>query len=471
MFREEGLKGSFQQMARTQGEGPMIRHLGSRWVLGLFIFLVGFGLGIEPWAWTAQEGPQSFVAQGTAPLQPNNRAQSRAQALEDLLRQAVWQAVGTLVSGQELSQKSKEIRKDILSQAERYAQSFKILGEYVDGDLYRVQGSVDVAVEALRADLEKLGMIPQTPASAKEGGQEASTEAAPREEPAPTPPSKAEDAASGPARQKPLQKRLLWVVAENWNGSWSVVTKDTFSTEGGLGRWVADEASDFGWQMEFPAEMPKELPVTAEQIQPWMEEARRQGASYLVVGTGQKMGNALAVRLKVMDVGSGQTVGTVDERVSAFGEDLMEGLLLLAEVTASKMEAMFTQGSARSPALVKPAPTAPVTATANLPTGVWEVAIKGDASYAAWLAMEKRLQEMSKDFAVDSVVLETEGVKARTKNLNPEAVKVLDGMRVGTTMVLRMEGMDPSARTITFAVEPLAAEPEAAPAAQESKTP
>ncbi|ROR01556.1 hypothetical protein [Desulfosoma caldarium] len=448
----------------------MIRLLGSRWVLGLFSLLVGFGCGTEPWAWAAHEGSQSFVAQGAAPLQPNNRAQSRAQALEDLLRQAVWQAVGTLVSGQELSQKSQEIRKDVLSQAERYAQSFKILDEYVDGDLYRVQGSVGVALETLRADLEKLGMIDQVPLSAKEGGQSASKEAAFREESGPAAPFKSEDAALGPARQKSLQKRILWVVAENWNGLWSGVSKDTFSAEGGLGQWVADEASDYGWQMEFPAEMPRELPLTEEQIQPWMEEARRQGASHLVVGTGQKTGNALAVWLKVMDVVSGRVMGTVEEQVSAFGEDFMEGLLLLAEMTVSKMEAMFTQGSLPGRVFAKPASTALGTATPNLQEGVWEIAVKGDASYAAWLAMEEKLLERSKAFAVDSMVLETNGVKVRTKNVNPEAVMVLDGLRVGPTMVLRVEGMDPSARMVTFAVESLAVESEIAPA-QESKTP
>ncbi|MGQ9484691.1 MAG: hypothetical protein ACUVSA_06840 [Desulfosoma sp.] len=447
----------------------MKRHFGHRWVLGLFCLVMGLGLGIEPWAGTAQAGPQTFVAQGTAPLQPSNRAQSRAQALEDLLHQAVWQAVGTILSGQELSQKSKEIRKDVLSQAERYAQSYKILGEYTDGDLYRVQGAVDVALEMLRADLEKLGLIAQAPPSTGEGASEAFHEEALREVTARVPPPQMKPTGLDRSRPETVEKRILWVVAENWDGSWFAFTRDTLLTSGGLARWVADEASDYGWQVEFPGMLPKELPLTAEHMTPWLEEARRLGASHLVMGTAQKMGDALAVRLEVVEVGSGRRAGIVDERVSALGQDVLESLLLLAAVTVSKMEGVFRGGTTPGPVAAKPAPTAPVATPANLPVGIWEMAVKGDAAYAAWLAMEKRLSEISKEFAVESVVLKTEGVNARTKNLPPEAAKVLDGMRIGAAMVVRLEGIDPSARTLTFTVEAMPVEPEASPA-QESKT-
>ncbi len=78
--------------------------------------------------------------------------------------------------------------------------------------------------------------------------------------------------------------------------------------------------------------------------------------------------------------------------------------------------------------------------------------------------------EMSKEFAVDSVILETEAVVVRAKNVDPDSVGRLDGMRVGLNLVLHIEGMDPTARKITLKVSPETAEPEL-PKGQESKTP
>ncbi len=147
----------------------------------------------------ARRGPRGvpdFRGPRHAPLQPANRPQSRSQALEDLLRQAVLQALGTFVPGQVLAQKNKEIRKDILGQSERYAKSFKILGEYVDGDLYRIQGAVDVAMGALRSDAEKLGLTPAGAVSPGEAPSEPKPqESSSKEEPQPE---------SSPKAQPPL---------------------------------------------------------------------------------------------------------------------------------------------------------------------------------------------------------------------------------------------------------------------------
>ncbi|MEJ5348552.1 MAG: hypothetical protein WHS46_07665 [Desulfosoma sp.] len=446
----------------------MGKSLGIRCALGFLCIILGLEGG-APWA--AQDLSQTFVAQGTSPLQPANRAQSRTQALEDLLRQAVLQAVGTLVPGQELAQKNKEIRNGIVSQAERYAQSFKILAEYTDGDLYRVQGAVDVALGTLRADLEKMGIALQSAPSLGEGLQTTGSEAAAREE------AGSASAPVVPEVQPPFSKdheapkgRLLWAVTENWDPPSTSTLQEGSVTQGELGVWFADEARDYGWQVTFPKESPQGVPSTAEQLVPWLEEARRRGVSHLIMGTAGKAGDALEVRLEVVDAGSGQSVARLDERVSGFSHESSEGMILLAEVLASKLEPVLSKGTfaAQEPSQVQAAPSPSPAPVAG--PGSWEVVLKGDASYAAWLSMEKRLKETNKDFAVDSVILETEGVAARAKNVDPEALKGLDGMPVGIQMVLRMEGIDPAARRITFSVVPVAEESQASPA-QKSETP
>ncbi len=447
----------------------MGKSLGIRCALGFLCII----LGLEAWntPWAAQEPSQTFVAQGTAPLQPANRAQSRTQALEDLLRQAVLQAVGSLVPGQELAHKNKEIRKDIVSQAERYAQSFKILAEYTDGDLYRVQGAVDVAVGTLRADLEKMGIALQATPPVGEGLQGTGSDSAVREEvsPAGTPVTPEVQPTVSKDHEGP-KGRILWAVTENWDQPNTSTVREGFVPQPELGVWFADEARDYGWQVTFSQEPSNEVPLNAEQLSPWLEEARRRGASHLIMGTAGRAGDAFEVRLRVLDAASGQTVGRLDERVSAFKHEPTEGMLLLAELLASKLEPVLSKGAVavQEPSQVQATPSPGPSPVAG--PGSWEVVLKGDASYAAWLSMEKRLKEMNKDFAVESVILETEGVVARAKNVDPEALRGSDGLRVGMQMVLRMEGIDPAARRITFTVVPVAEESQASPAL-ESKTP
>lgn len=445
----------------------MKRSLGAR--CALLLICGAFEVLAVGTPGAARAASQTFVAQGAAPLQPNNRAQSRDQALEDLLRQAVLQALGTFVPGQVLAQKNKEIRKDILSQPGRYAQSFKILGEYVDGDLYRIQGAVDVAVGTLRADSEKLGIV--------------SVPTAPQGEslPVPKPPEFSLGSGAKPrvgpsvaSPEKASLKRVLWVVAENWDGSWDLPAEDSPSAHGSLCEWAVQEASDYGWRLE---RLPSSTglgppPWDAETQKRILEQVRRQGGTHGVFGTAQRAGKVFEVRLKVVETASGRSLGVVEERVAPSDGEPSEALATLAEIVVSRVDALLSGIPAATPPSSSGPATATGPATAPLGTaaGPWEIAVKGDAAFAAWLSMEKKLSEVFKEFTVDSVVLEGEAVVVRTKNVDPEAVGKLHGMRVGLAQVLRLEGIDPTARKITMTVAPESAQPQA-PEAQESKTP
>lgn len=444
----------------------MKRNPGVRWAIGALCVILGCGGMVRPSV--AQEPRQTFVAQGTAPLQPTNRAQSRAQALEDLLRQAVLQAVGALVPGQALAQKNKEIRRDILSQAERYAQSFKILEEYVNGDLYRIQGAVDVAMGPLRVDLEKLGLVSTGPSQEGEPARKETEAARPPEEVGSAPTSEAQKPAP-PASPRGLpERRILWAVAENWHGSWYAPTGRDPAPEGSFGAWVAEEAADYPWTLEFPAEAPSSLPWDGENQKRIMELARRQGQSHVAVGTATRAGETLEVHLNVMESNSGRVVGTVDERLSGTGRELAEGWLTLSAVTAAKIDTILSGGAGSPSPSRQPRP--PSASPPAAPGDAWEIIVKGDASYAAWLSLEKRLSEISKDFLVDSIALEMEAVVVRAKSVDPNAVRSLDGMRFGMNFVVRVEGIDPSTRRITVTAGPAGTDAEAPPP-QESKAP
>ncbi|MEJ5364062.1 MAG: hypothetical protein WHS86_03080 [Desulfosoma sp.] len=432
----------------------------------------------------AQGASQTFVAQGTAPLQPANRPQSRSQALEDLLRQAVLQALGTFVPGQVLAQKNKEIRKDILAQSERYAKSFKILGEYVDGDLYRIQGAVDVAMGALRSDAEKLGLTPAGAVSPGEAPSEPKPqESSSKEEPQPESSPKAQPPSDRSSPEETPVKRVLWAVAENWDGSWRFPAEENAWAQGSLGEWAAQEAADYGWRLDLLAApaAPKAPPWDEESQRQVMDQARRHGQSHVVLGTARRSGNVLELRLKLVEAASGRVLNVTEERVSTPDGDVSDGLITLAAVAVSKVDAALsgavvsspTQPQQRPQPLEQPQPSqasVPSGPPSPLPSGAWEIAVKGDASYAAWLSMEKKLLQTSKEFTVDSVVLETDAVVVRAKNVDPDKVKGVDGMRVGLNLVLRLEGIDPAARKITMTVAPMTAEPEV-PKDRESKAP
>lgn len=99
------------------------------------------------------------MTEGVAAIINNAVAPARDKAIDDALRKAVEQAVGTMVSSDTLTEKYKVITDRILAQTTGYVQRYNILSEKAEGDLYRVRIQAEVGRANLMNDLRALGLL------------------------------------------------------------------------------------------------------------------------------------------------------------------------------------------------------------------------------------------------------------------------------------------------------------------------
>ncbi len=108
----------------------------------------------------AAQGQAEFVVtEGMAAIVGGATVPARDKAIDDGLRKAVEQAVGTLVSSDTMTEQYKVIHDKILAQTTGYVQRYKILSEKTEGDVYRVKIQAEVARGNLQNDLRALGLL------------------------------------------------------------------------------------------------------------------------------------------------------------------------------------------------------------------------------------------------------------------------------------------------------------------------
>lgn len=86
---------------------------------------------------------------------------SRREAVEDALRNAVEEAMGTYVSVDLMVENKQIINENILSQTSGYIQEYKVLDEESKGGLYRVKIRATVKLGKIRDDLTAAGLLMQ----------------------------------------------------------------------------------------------------------------------------------------------------------------------------------------------------------------------------------------------------------------------------------------------------------------------
>ena len=99
------------------------------------------------------------IAEGVAVVVGNNIPGARDKALDDALRKAVEQAVGTLVSSDTMAENYRVIHDKILAQTTGYIERYKILTEVQEGELYRIKVQAEVGKDNLTNDLRALGLL------------------------------------------------------------------------------------------------------------------------------------------------------------------------------------------------------------------------------------------------------------------------------------------------------------------------
>lgn len=104
------------------------------------------------------QATQTVTAEGMAPVQ-GNPAIARDHAIQDALRKAVEQAVGTMVASETLVENFQVVRDNIYNKSQGYVKEYKVVKESPQKDLYAVTISATVSTESLKNDLGALGLL------------------------------------------------------------------------------------------------------------------------------------------------------------------------------------------------------------------------------------------------------------------------------------------------------------------------
>ncbi|MBS0154381.1 MAG: flagellar assembly protein T N-terminal domain-containing protein [Nitrospira sp.] len=112
-------------------------------------------------ATAAEHDPKVVVAQGVATVLSDKADTARDVALQDALRQAVEQAVGTVVESNTLVQNFQLVESNIYTKTKGYVQRYTLLNERQEGPLYKVSVQAIVDMGSLERDLDALGLLYQ----------------------------------------------------------------------------------------------------------------------------------------------------------------------------------------------------------------------------------------------------------------------------------------------------------------------
>jgi len=105
----------------------------------------------------AQNATQAVTVKGVATVFGNDRALARDQAIDDALREAVQQTLGTFVQASTLVQNNMLVEDNILSWSDGYVRSHRVISEgFADQSTYEVTIEAVVELANLKNDWESV---------------------------------------------------------------------------------------------------------------------------------------------------------------------------------------------------------------------------------------------------------------------------------------------------------------------------
>lgn len=105
---------------------------------------------------SAQEKAKEVIAVGVA---DGKSARARDEALNDALRKAVEQGVGTFINAETTVEQARLIEDRIYAESRGYIQRYEVIHEGPKEDIYEVKISALVKMEKLADDLQSIGLL------------------------------------------------------------------------------------------------------------------------------------------------------------------------------------------------------------------------------------------------------------------------------------------------------------------------
>jgi len=122
------------------------------------VILMMFSLFTMP-AFSTTHAQKIVQAQGTASVQKDFVAIARDRAISDAQRLAVEQAVGVMISNETLVENYQVISDKILQESKGYIQSYEVLSDQREGNIYKVTIQAVVSIGQIKNDLEAIRLV------------------------------------------------------------------------------------------------------------------------------------------------------------------------------------------------------------------------------------------------------------------------------------------------------------------------
>ncbi len=100
----------------------------------------------------------SVNSKGQAAIVNSDKAMARDKAIEDALRRAVEQVVGTMVTSESRTKDFQLIEDNIYTHSKGYVESYKIVSEKVEDNVYIVEIQADVSTGKIEGKLKAIGI-------------------------------------------------------------------------------------------------------------------------------------------------------------------------------------------------------------------------------------------------------------------------------------------------------------------------
>lgn len=108
---------------------------------------------------TYGEDSTVIKAEGVGDITVGGEGRARDTAIEDALRKAVEQAIGTFIQSETVVKNAMLITDEIIAHSKGYIQNYAILGESNDWSVYKVTVEATISSDKLQDDLAAIGLL------------------------------------------------------------------------------------------------------------------------------------------------------------------------------------------------------------------------------------------------------------------------------------------------------------------------
>ncbi len=398
-----------------------------------------------------------FFSQGQAVSHPQDPAKSRRDALHSFQQEGIVRAASAYLSPAELGQHYGLIQERILTQPQRYIQTYQIFFETPDAaGLFLITGQVTIFMDVLKRDLLALTAAPTATEAGPPSRPESHSDAAVGEEAAAG--VELPDTAPGSGQE------LFWAVAEKWEQDWHLPA-DSRDPDGPFAASVFQELSDYGWSLQFPEAgtlTPDEDGTVGNGDA--VARAAALGLRYVVVGRVGPQANTLgeiriAAGLRLLHAVSGKDHGELHREMTMGEETSHEVAIELAALLVPQLDRQLRAGASEPAAASEPAGIGEATGTGEHHGGREEVAtservagpeeegelvvqIQSREAYADWLAVEAKLREQAPKLQLKGLEIGPEGSRVRLTGVDGASLKSLHGTPLANGAKIQVAGLD-----------------------------